>query len=137
MYVPKSRQINAQILNFKKIEEIVLNRAHPCDIPWLRSGYTSYLLQFYMNCVAPRQKIVDTDEAPKENKAEEHYADKIIEMIGTVSFEELECRVKDYNDPAAMLKLGDFLMAAIKMESNNLRDPDRACKLYYHGRGCI
>ena len=132
MNVPKSRQVSTQMLNFRKIDEIVLRRAHRCDLRWLsKSGYTQYLLRFYMHSVAPRQKIISNAGVLNEKSAEESYADKILEMIGTVSFEELECRVEEDNDPAAMLKLADFLMVAIKMESNNLRDPDRACKLYY------
>ena len=138
MFVPKSRSVRTTIFDLMKIEEIVLSRAQPCDLPWLsKSRYTQYLLRFYMHSVAPRQKIVDiVGDLLNDKSEEDKYADKILEMIGTVSFEELECRVEEDEDPAAMLKLGDFLMMAIKMESNDLRDPDRACGLY-HASACL
>ena len=86
-----------------------------------------------MRLVAPRQRI--PNDFMCEIGDSEKLADKLLDMIGTESFEELERRAEMENDPAAMLKLGDFLMCAIKMKSNDQRDPDRACEYYYRAAG--
>lgn len=126
--ITMSRTTAAASIDIRKVEEIVVSRAHPCDLPWLRKGYVPYLIRGYMSLVDPRLAIVDK---AFEINNEETIADTLLQMIGTESFEELEHRAEVDNDPAAMLKLGDFLMLAIKMENNDLRDPVRACSYYY------